>query len=526
MSRLLIIGLDGAAPELVERWMGEGRLPNLARLRDAGVFSPLRSTIPPATFPAWTSFMTGMGPGRHGVFDFTRKAPNQYAVEFLNATHRRAPTLWRLASDAGLRVGVMNVPATYPPERLNGFQIGGFDSPVVTRIDRRFVEPPELHDEIARRFGFYSIAPFQELRIGPGWHRKALPALLANLDHKARVALFLLKRERWDCFMALFGESDTVSHHFWMFHDPASPRYDPQGARELGDAIRRVYERLDGIVGQLIEAAGADANVFVVSDHGFGGAGDRVLHLNRWLAEREWLAFRSGGGALARWARRVGPRFVPQRAQEALFRVAGGRWARDIESCARFGAIDWQKTLAYSEELNYFPSIRLNLRGRDPQGVLKEDDVNSFVAELREAAARWTNPETGEPFINRVWRREELYAGPYVDEAPDLILELNLDRNSSYVCLASPPHGGPSTRKLTPDEFLGAKNRGMNGSHRPHGILFAAGPGIRRQSAPNLPRLQDLAPTALTILGLPGAEAMDGCVLAETLALAPPHKAS
>ena len=141
-TKLLIIGLDGATFDLIEPWADE--LPHLARLMREGAWGRLRSTVPPATFPAWTSFMTGVDPGQHGVFDFTRRVPGAYRVEFVNATHRRVPTLWRILSDAGLRVGVLGVPATYPPEHLNGFQISGFDAPIAVGIDRSFVQPPEL----------------------------------------------------------------------------------------------------------------------------------------------------------------------------------------------------------------------------------------------------------------------------------------------------------------------------------------------------------------------------------------------
>jgi predicted AlkP superfamily phosphohydrolase/phosphomutase len=518
-SRILIVGLDGADPLLAGRWMDDGVLPNLSRLRERGVFAPLNSTVPPATLPAWTTFMTGMNPGRHGLVDFTRKKPGEYAVEFVNATHRRTPTMWRLMSDAGLRVGVMGVPGTYPPERLNGFQIGGFDSPVATRIGRRFVDPPELHNEIDKRFGFYSVAPFQELDIRPGWHERALPALFDNLEKKIETAEWLLRRERWDCFMALFGETDTVSHHFWMFHDPDSPRYDPERAAKLGNAIRDVYVRLDRAVGQLIEAAGVDANVIVVSDHGFGGAGQWAVYLNRWLEERGWLSFRRGGG-LVRLARRIGPAIAPQRLQEALFRVGGGAGANRIESQSRFGGIDFMRTLAYSEELNYFPSIRLNIEGRDPQGALKPGAADGFVKELSEALEQWKHPETGQAIVEKVLRREEIYSGLCVNEAPDLILELALDRGYSCVCLPSPPGKGPALRKLSREELPGAKNRGMNGSHRKDGIFFAAGPGIRAGANAANPGLADLAPTCLALMGMApmdGIDAMDGRRLDEIL---------
>ncbi|MFC2046277.1 alkaline phosphatase family protein, partial [Chloroflexota bacterium] len=177
-ARILLIGLDGATLDLIEPWAARGDLPHLANLMEGGAWGRLRSTTPPATFPAWTSLMTGVNPGQHGVFDFTRRVPGSYAVEFINATYRRQPSIWQLLSEAGKRVGVMGFPATYPPETLNGFQISGFDSPVATGIDHSFVSPPELYDDIRGAVGPYEITGFQEVRIAPGWHEMALRKLL------------------------------------------------------------------------------------------------------------------------------------------------------------------------------------------------------------------------------------------------------------------------------------------------------------------------------------------------------------
>jgi hypothetical protein len=163
---LLILGLDGATLDLVEPWIAEGRLPHLARLRRDGAWGRLASTVPAATFPSWTSFMTGVNPGRHGVLDFTRRERGEYRVRFVNATYRKAPTIWRLLSDAGRRVSVLGLPGTYPPEPINGYMVSGFDTPVTTRADERFVYPPAFADEVAAAGGF-PFADFQEFSIGP-----------------------------------------------------------------------------------------------------------------------------------------------------------------------------------------------------------------------------------------------------------------------------------------------------------------------------------------------------------------------
>ncbi len=512
-ARLLIIGLDGATFDLIEPWVGE--LPHLARLMREGAWGRLRSTVPPATFPAWTSLMTGVNPGQHGIYDFTRRIPGTYQVEFVNATHRRVPTLWRILCDAGLRVGVMGVPATYPPEHLHGFQISGFDAPVAVGIDRSFVYPPELYDEIRQAVGEYRTTDFQEVRIGPGWHAMAYRSLLEVLAVKQAIAAYLLQREPWDCFMALFGEADTVSHHFWLHHDPASPRH-LAGAGEFGDAIRTVYRRLDEAVGALLALA-PGAHVVIASDHGFGGAGAKAVHINRRLAECGLLRFRRRGIADAGTdaVRRLALR-LPARVQERVFRRAGP-WTGALESRRRFAGLDWAGTRAFSEEQNTFPGVWINQRGREPQGTVPADEYESARDAVIAALRAWRDPVTGQAVVAHAWRREEVYQGPYVSEAPDIVVEFALDHDYSYAVQGSGGRPGLSVRVLGRREYLGAKGPGMNGTHRPEGVLLLAGPGIRSSIHLSRAHITDVAPTILHLLGLPVPSYMDGRVLTEAL---------
>ncbi|HEO70384.1 MAG TPA: hypothetical protein ENN80_03915 [Candidatus Hydrogenedentes bacterium] len=486
MARFLLMGLDGAEPSLVEPWMDEGRLPNLARLRDEGSYGPLTSTTPPATFPAWTSCVTGVNPGRHGIIDFTMMKPNAYGLRFINATHRRAPAVWNILSEACKRVGVLGVPATYPPEPVNGFMVSGFDSPVCSSIDRSFVYPPELFDAVRG----WRYAEQQETDVAVGWHEALLPRLLAKIADKEAIACALLEREPWDFFMVVLNESDTVAHHFWLFHDPHSPRHREGPAH----AIREVYERLDAAVGAFIEAAGEDVTVGVVSDHGFGGAGTGVVHLNNWLAEQGHLHFVP---SRTPWLKQLALGHVPERMRGGLFRRLGGL-AAHLESRSRFGGIDWPRTRAWSEELNYFPSIRINLEGREPEGLVAIRDYDAFCDALCRELEDWAP-------VAKAWRRDMLYHGDYVERAPDIVLELALEDGYSHSCLRS--RGGPSFRRIVPDEHLGGKEHGMNGNHRPTGVLFLSKP----EGAP-AGRIEDIAPTVLADLGVPGPP-MDGTSL-------------
>lgn len=514
---IAIIGLDGATWNLAGPFLEGGDMPALAALMEGGAHGVLRSTVPPVTFPAWSSFMTGANPGKHGIFDFTRRVRGTYEVAFVGSRDRRVPTMWRLLSDAGRRVAVIGVPTTYPPEPVNGIMVGGFDSPVTTGIDGSFVYPREFYAEMTRAVGPYAITDFQELTIGPGWHADAFPKILAAVDRKRDLARYVLRRERWDCFMILFGEADTASHHFWMFADPASPRFDAEGATRFGYALRDVYRRLDAALAAIVAELPADATVLVASDHGFGGAGTTVLHLNRWLADHGWLRFRAGrhglGATVARLVRRAALALLPRGVQERLVRRTGRDLARRLESWSRFGAIDMAGTRAFSEELNYAPSIWLNVRGRDLDGqVAPGTEYEATVRDLTAALLAWRHPGTGAPIVARVHRRDEVYNGPYTDDAPDLVLELALDQGYSHPCLPTAPSERRSVRTLASHEHVAGKGGGMNGSHRPEGMWVLAGRGVVPGAATEA-AIVDVAPSVLHLAGLPVPSWMDGRLL-------------
>jgi len=484
MKRFLLIGLDGAEPSLLGPWMDAGQLPHLAALRERGGLLPCASTTPAATFPAWTSCVTGVNPGRHGIFDFTEMIPGRYAIRFANATHRRAPALWNILSEAGKRVCVLGVPATYPPETVNGIMVSGFDSPVCTAVDASFVYPRSEFASVRD----WRFADFQESHIGPGWHDMALRKLLAGIETKERIACDLLGREAWDFAMIVFGESDTVSHHFWMFHDAHSPRHRPGHE----DAIARVYSRLDTAVGRLVAAMGPDTVVGIVSDHGFGGAGTGVVHLNNWLEEAGYLRFEQADSPSR--LKQAALRLTPPGWRGALFRRFQGLAGR-AESQSRFGGIDWYHTQAWSEELNYFPSIRVNLSGREAQGQVAPNDYDPFCEQLCAHLESWE-------VVHKAWRRDELYSGESIERAPDIILELALEEGYSPSCLRK--RGGPAFRRLEDHEYVGGKERGMNGTHRPTGVFMLSEPATADRTS-----LYDVAPTVLGAMEVP-APLMDG----------------
>ncbi len=478
-TRHLVLGLDGADLDVV-RGLGPEQLPNLHHHMSVGVHSAQQSVQPPATLPNWTTFLTGVDPAQHGVFDFTTR--HGYQVRFSGGTVREAPTLFERLDAMGRRCACVAFPATYPPPPLeHGVFISGWDSPVAFEADRSFVSPPSLYDAMEKRFGPWRFDDADEMNADqPGWHARLPELLEARIRRKVAVAEWLLGREQWDAFALYFGESDTAAHHLWAFHDAASPR-SPQVSDAERDGLARIYRALDAAVGALVDAAGDGVELTIVSDHGSGGSSDVVLHLNRALAEAGLLAFhqaRSGLlGELVGRAKQLALTRLPPRLRERIFRLAGGRLPGWLESRARFGAIAMERTRAFSDELNYFPGVWLNLAGREPAGTVPPTEREATIREVERVLLALRDPWTGAPVVDTVWRREELYRGPHIERAPDLLLRLHLREGYSYNVQ---PSGGPGEifRRLDPSEHLGKKGRSLQGSHRERGLFVASGPRV------------------------------------------------
>lgn len=515
-ARVLLIGWDGATWDLARPWMQAGELPHLKSLVERGAHGELASTEPAMTFPAWSTFLTGRDPGGHGIYDFTERLPGRYTVRLVNARAREAPTIWRLLSDAGLRVCSIAVPVTWPPEDVNGAMISGFDAPGVGAVaDASSMHPPELLEELRRAVGEYRIASHIAPLVEEGRHEEALDRVLETLDRKGETALYLLGKGDWDAFMVLFGESDLAGHHFWRFHDPSSPFHEEAGERVAG-AMLEVYRRLDHWTGRLMEAAGEGALVALMSDHGFGAAGDKQVRLNAWLAGRGHLVFQGGGAGVKDLvlglAKRAGMRVLPQRLRRLLIRRAGAL-VGSIEAGLRFGRIDLPRTRAFSEETPHFPAIWINLRGREEAGCVEpgaeyEELRDHILEELR----AWNDPETGLPLVDAAWRREELYHGPCVERAPDIVLRWALDAHGRTLQNGRST-GAPDERPLDRVDTTDPKWRlNKSGSHRPEGIVALSGSGVRRGEIEGA-AIRDLAPTVMWLLGQAVPAGMDGKVL-------------
>lgn len=519
MRPALVLGLDGASFPVLRPLAEAGRLPNLARWMAEGAFGPLASTTPAMTFPAWTSFWTGLGPGQHGLFDFTQKLPGAYALRFTNAADRAGASLARRVCAAGGSALVLGMPATYPPEPVRGLLVAGWDAPVSAGSDATRASDPALYRAIERRVGPWLTPDLDEGAHGEAWHERAVDHLLERIARKTRFALEALAQLRArgdspDLMCVVYAESDTVAHHYWRDHDPHSPRHDPAAGAKRRGAVAAVYEALDAACGELRRAFGDGAACFALSDHGTGGAAREVVHLGRRLEECRLVARGRTGLAsfAARRARDLGLRALPPRARERVFRRLRGAAAR-VESAARFAGFDWAKSVAFSEDVNTQPGVWINLAGREAEGCVAPSDYERVREDVIAALADWKLPGTGAPVVARALRREDVYQGPYVARAPDVVIELAQPGGYGLALVPTPwsERDGPSVRRLAARDLAGGKGRGMNGVHTPWGIWIQTGADdVRGALAPA--RIVDATPTILRAMGIPG-EALDGTAL-------------
>jgi predicted AlkP superfamily phosphohydrolase/phosphomutase len=517
--KVVIFGLDSATWDLMGPWIAKGILPNLAKLIEQGVSGHLESAIPPLTPPAWTSFMTGKNPGKHGIFNFLESQPGTYGMRYANASSRRSPTFFKLLSDNGFSVGSMNTPFTYPPEPLNGFQISGMDTPSEKSA---FVYPATLREELESKVGKISFDVAHLGFMSTDERRQDVLSEMERADQQwAKLSSYLLERHTTDIMMFTFMSVDTVQHHFWQYMDPGHFMYDASKPGKFGDAIQRVYQRLDGIIGSLIARLPEETTVLVVSDHGGGPVSDRVVYLNRFLAQIGLLKYRQPDQALFSRLKRNGVRV----AYRLLHRTLGpdqkrllagllpGARERFEGAYTSYENIDWSATKAYcSEILASPPSIWINKKGEKPLGIVEPEDSEEVMKTILERLAELKDPRTGEPIIPRVYRREELFSGPFVKEAPELILDWWSGKSFSV----KPSFAEDVDKPVLQIHSHGpAKEVEWGGTHRLEGILIMKGRELKKGQKVDGARLTDIAPTLLCLLGQKIPVDMDGRVVKE-----------
>jgi predicted AlkP superfamily phosphohydrolase/phosphomutase len=484
-NKVLVIGLDGATFDLMGPWAHRGHLPNLRRLMSEGAHGILRSTIPWYTAPAWVSFATGKNPGKHGCYQFAPPSDSLAHCRPISSRDIPGKTFYELLSEEGKSVILINLPASYPP-RIEG--------PVITSYMTKghdFVFPSNLIDSVPE-LASYQISPrsprtrdFREV----ARHRFACARRLFNMD--------------WDFFFLLFGASDYVSHHNYAALCQQDP---PRGAG-------RVFRDLDGYLGWFLDHLDDHTSLLVISDHGFQYSRS-IFYVNVWLAQYGYVVLKeepSSSQAQVDLRAEHGISTSPLRSVRSVLvkmlynHPLMSRLVRSVYHKAkpllpvRLSPLTREVMLEHS--VAYAPSndcqgIYINDRRRFKNGCVPESEVLAVREQIVEGLECLKNPYTGGRVFAKVWRKEELYSGDFLDEAPDILLDPN--------CCVS--YQLPSTSVF---------ETYVRNHHARNGILLAYGRDVVGDEAVAGAEIIDVAPTVLHMMGLSVPEDMDGRVLME-----------
>lgn len=511
--KVIVIGLDGAAWGVMQPFMDRGIMPNLKAIAEGGVRGDLTSILPPETPAAWPSFMTGKNPGKHGVFDFLVYDPEKKRERPVNATLRTGKTIWDYLSEAGKTSLVLNVPTTYPVAPINGAMISGFLTPADAKD---FAHPRELVEELEQEFGPYPLF-FKTKGFVCTHSERNATMFLDELEHMDRTKFEVCEKlfDRYDpdfTMLHIWG-TDRIQHELWNWMDPNHPRYEPKMAARFKSRIEAYYKMCDDYVGRLMEKAGEDGAVFVISDHGFGPT-HYFIDLNSWLLREGFIQLKKSLRVrLKKLLFDLG--FTPQNATRLAYpflRFAALLKATPPEAALRKTSgtidlpgmlslntdVDWSRTKAYAPF--GWSGIFINSEGVRPHGSVKPEDYDAVRDALVARFQELRNPHTGQPVGGPVNVKQDMYEGPFTPYGPD-VMPLPLPQKHLPICL----FGFQSKEPVYP-------NNTLYGNHLMEGILAAKGSGIGQGDAEGA-RLIDMAPTLLYLLGLPVPDDMDGQII-------------
>ncbi len=377
-KRVMVIGLDCAAPELVlDTWLDE--LPAIKSLADRGTYGVLRSCDPPITVPAWSVMTSSRNPGTLGFYGFRNRKDRSYdRLALADSRAVRLPRVWDLLSLRDRPVIVLGVPQTYPVSRVNGAMVSCFLTPDVT--SNEYTYPSELREEIEALVGTYMVDV-------PNFRTDDKQRLLADLEEmtarRFKVAEHLLDTRPWDMFFMVEMGTDRIHHGFWRYFDTEHRLFEPGNPYE--DAMLDYYRALDAKIASLLRHADDDTAVLVVSDHGVKRM-DGGICVNEWLRKEGFLTLNA----------------EPSEPTQLTLEL-----------------IDWSRTKAWGEG-GYYSRVFLNVEGREPEGVVAPGDYEEVRAELR-AKLESLGDENGAPIGTVAHRPEELYPERR-GIAPDLLV--------------------------------------------------------------------------------------------------------
>jgi predicted AlkP superfamily phosphohydrolase/phosphomutase len=479
MPRVLVIGWDGADWRILDPMLEAGALPHLGALIGRGGRAVLKSTVPTHSWSAWPSFLTGVDPDDHGVYDILEARADsgrQYPVSFRSIRER---TFLADLSRAGMETIMVNVPLTFPPPDMKGKLVAGGVLPK----RRSFTHPEALEQELQAAGAPWPIN-------GTSWvtFRHRPEPLLEEAERfiraRQKACEHLLDTTEWQVACLVFVETDRIQHCLSNHISPDHPGYAELSRTAIAERVRDVYRLLDECLGRLMQRTRPEDIVLFMSDHGMQSCTGAV-NMDRLLERLGFLEFSAANAVLGpmQW----GPVRTVARKVYDLLGLHG--------KVSLPQSVNWTKTRAYTSIRSTGEGISVNLAGRESRGVVDAADFEGVRDQVAEAVSEFVDPRTGRRPVGRVWRREELFKGRYAATAPDLVLE------------PAPLYSLTHARTAVEEADW------LSGDHRVDGVLAAAGGQVDPSSLPEVARLVDLGPTILSAAGAPASVRHSGRVI-------------
>jgi predicted dehydrogenase/predicted AlkP superfamily phosphohydrolase/phosphomutase len=520
-ARTLVIGWDAADAELIEQWCAEGLLPNIARMRSQGSWARMRTTAEFLHVSAWPSIFTGTAPDKHGLYHAYVMRPGQQSPLRPQPDMSPFPFLWKQLSDHGKRCVIIDAFLTCPLDNLNGSQIVDWGS--WSHFWPTTILPAALKREMEKKFGSYPAEDHSKVGMAPpsdyqGFHQR----LLAAVEKKTQVVKWLMEKEDWDLFLAVFSESHPAGHYFWHFHDSSYAAHPREGAGALQHALRDVYVALDKALGEILRQTDERTTVFVVSGDGMGPNYSGSHILMNLLTRMALLNNNAGQGAAANKSKETTKsgkaksdllsairNMIPKSIRVGVSQALLPRYINEKLSLRwKTSGITWNQTRAFLIENANEGYIRINLKGREPQGTVAPGrEYESLCEQIYETARGMVNPANGRRAARSVYKSDDIYHGPCRSHMPDIIIHWN-DEAKITTELLTEKYG------LVCSQAAGwAVTPYYTGNHRPNAFAVVAGSDVPKGALLDGVTVLDLAPTILTRHGIEPPDYMDGKVL-------------
>lgn len=464
-----ILGLDGATFHIINQMIDNGMLPNFQELISNGSWGELKSTNPPHTAPGWVSAITGVNPGKHGVYQFWDTQAPEYIGKIMGSNDIETPTVWNILNEHGITNALVNVPMTHPPKQTDGYMITW---PLSKTL--RYSYPSNLVAEIANAGGHYlpDICAMFE-----GNYDYIDKAIKISQDRLTTIE-YLIKNKPVDFMMVVFPEIDRISHYYWHYMDGTDDAAEE--IDKLKEAIFHIYKTTDNILGKIRMLLRDDCNFLVMSDHGFG-RGNINFYINTYFAQKGFLSVKETGKV--------------SETVSSIYHPVEGNWFKYCLEGIEY-SVDWHNTVAYMAAPGSY-GVNINLKGRQVNGIVNISEKHDIEDRIINELFQVVEPTTGKKMFKNILRSSEVYKGKAMKYAPDLIL-VPFD------------YGTMVHHQLTNNSVFGKpEQRGM---HRENGIFILNGSHVKKQQIYNA-KLEDVLPTLLYSLNIGIPDYIEGDVL-------------